>query len=132
MNDKADPIYALAKILGLFVTAATAEILAPMLGMLLAGMVGGVFGVMSWRKCTRWEAGCYVLTAGFGAWLFAAGLAALAVAFWPQLRDYPQLYQLSALLIGAVGHRWPDIFKWAGRLIKASVEAAVTSRGPRA
>lgn len=130
MNEKADPIYALAKVLGLFVTAATAEILAPMLGMLLAGMVGGVFGVMSWRKCSRWEAACYVLTAGIGAWLFAVALAALAVALWPALSQYPNLYQLSALAIGAVGHHWPSIIKWAGRLVKASAEAAI-GKGPR-
>ncbi len=130
MNDKADPIYALAKFLGLFVSAAAAEILAPMLGMLLAGMVGGVFGVMGWRKCSRLEATGYVLFAGVAAWLFALALARLSVALWPALAGSPDLYQLCALGIGAVGHRWPNVFRWSGGFIKASIEAAIR-KGPR-
>lgn len=131
MDDKADPIVALAKLLSIFVSAAVAEVIAPQLGAFLAGVVGGSLGVMTWRKCTRREAFGYVVLAGLSAWLFSFALARVAADVWPVIAGNPNLHQLAALVIGAVGHRWPAVGRYLGRLTKAAAQEALTRREPR-
>lgn len=123
MNEKLDPIVLLAKLLSLFVTATTAEMIAPQLGIFIAGAVGGVFGVMSWRKSTRLEAVRYVILAACAAWFFATVAAWAIVSVWPKLSESANLYQLCALGVGAVGHRWPAVIGWAVGLAKTKIEA---------
>lgn len=126
MNDNTDPLVALAKLLAVYFGVAAAEIIAPQLGVFLAGCAGGVFGLTGWRKCSRLEAIGYVAGCGLLAWLFASLLTRLAGTAWPGLAEVNGITQGSALVIGAVGHRWPGVIKWAGRLIKSAVETAIS------
>lgn len=130
MNDNTDPLVALAKLLAVYFGVAAAEIIAPQLGVFLAGCAGGVFGLTGWRKCTRVEALCYVGGCGLLAWLFASLLARLAGSMWPTLAEVHGITQGSALVIGSIGHRWPSVMKWAGKLIKTAVETAAPKDKP--
>lgn len=124
MANGADPIAGVAQVLSVFVGAATAAALAPHLVVLIAGMAGGVFGLMSWRQCSAWEGAAYVASMGGVAWLMTGSAAELLGLLWPVIGDRRGLAPI-ALCIGWVGHRWPDVGRWAGRLAKRWAEAAI-------
>lgn len=128
--DNTDPVVGLAKALSLVIGAGAAEWVAPQLGIFLAGVAGGGIGVMGWRKCTRTEAGIYIIASGLFAWLFASMLSGWAHVAWPSLDGVNNVTHGCALMIGGVGHRWPNVAKWAGRLIRTMVEAMLV-KGPR-
>lgn len=124
MSGTVDPIAGLAQVLSVFVGAAVAAALAPHLVVLIAGMAGGVLGLMAWRKCTALEGMAYVLASGLGAWLFAGNLSELLTSLWPWLSD-KRIISPVALGIGWVGHRWPQVGKWFAGMLRASAEAAL-------
>lgn len=124
MANSADPIAGVAQVLSVFVGAATAAVVAPHLVVFIAGAAGGVFGLMSWRQCTVFEGLGYVTGMGLLAWLLAGSLADAASALWPWLSDRRGLAPV-ALGVGWVGHRWPDVGRWVGRLFKRWAEAAI-------
>jgi hypothetical protein len=130
MANGADPIAGVAQILSVFVSAATAAILAPHLVVLIAGMTGGVFGLMSWRRCTTLEGLAYVMSMGGTAWLMTGSAAELVGLLWPVIGDRRGLAPI-ALGIGWVGHRWPDVGRWAARLAKRWAEAAIQESKPK-
>ncbi len=123
MPSGVDPVVGLAQILAVFVGASTAAIIAPHLVVVIAGAAGGVLGLMSWRACSTWEGVRYVMGMCALAWLFT-GSAAELITLYVHVED-KRLVTPVALLIGWVGHRWPAVGKWAGRLAKASAEAAL-------
>lgn len=124
MANSADPVVGVAKVLGVFVTAAAAEIIAPHLVVFIAGAAGGVFGLMSWRQCSAREGVGYVLGMGLLAWLLAGSMAEAAGVLWPFMGDHRGLAPV-ALGIGWVGHRWPAVGLWLGRLARRWAEAAI-------
>ncbi len=124
MANSADPIAGVAQVLSVFIGAATAAVVAPHLVVFIAGAAGGVFGLMSWRQCTVFEGLAYVAGMGLLAWLLAGSLADAASALWPWLSDRRGLAPV-ALGVGWVGHRWPDVGRWVGRLFKRWAEAAI-------
>ncbi len=124
MASGADPIVGIEKVLGVFFGASLATALAPHLVVLIAGMAGGVLGLMSYRQATIGEGARYVLGMGILAWLLAGSLAELAAATWQALDDKRILTPV-ALGIGWIGHRWPTVGRWIARLARASVEAAL-------
>jgi hypothetical protein len=128
MSNSADPVVGIAQVLSVFVGAGTAAAVAPHLVVLIAGLAGGVLGLMSWRQCSTREAVLYVLGMGALAWLMAGTAAELAGMLWARLDD-KRLLTPAALSIGWVGHRWPAVGRWAGRLIKGSAEAALRGGG---
>jgi hypothetical protein len=128
MANSADPIAGVAQVLSVFVGAATATVVAPHLVVFIAGAAGGVFGLMSWRQCTVFEGLGYVAGMGLLAWLLAGSLAEAAGALWPFIGDRRGLAPV-ALAVGWVGHRWPDVGRWLGRLFKRWAEAAISNSG---
>ena len=127
MANSADPIAGVAQVLSVFVGATTAAAIAPHLVVVIAGMAGGVLGLMSYRRCSLSEGARYVLGMGSLAWLLAGSASELA-AIWTSLDDKRMLTP-AALGIGWVGHRWPAVGKWIGRLVKASAEEALGTKG---
>jgi hypothetical protein len=128
MASSADPIAGVAQVLSVFIGAATAAVVAPHLVVFIAGAAGGVFGLMSWRQCTVFEGLGYVAGMGLLAWLLAGSLAEAAGALWPFIGDRRGLAPV-ALAVGWVGHRWPDVGRWLGRLFKRWAEAAISNSG---
>jgi len=124
MANSADPIAGVAQVLSVFIGAATAAVVAPHLVVFIAGAAGGVFGLMNWRQCTVFEGLGYVAGMGLLAWLLAGSLAEAASTVWPFLADRRGLAPV-ALGVGWVGHRWPDVGRWVGRLFKRWAEAAI-------
>lgn len=124
MSGSVDPVTGVAQILSVFVGAAAAAAIAPHLVVLIAGMAGGVLGLMAWRKCSVFEGIAYVIAAGMGAWLFAGNLAELMTSLWPWLGDR-RIVSPVALGIGWVGHRWPQVGRWFAGMLRASAEAAL-------
>ena len=107
----ADPIALIAQALAVFVGVALANLIAPHIVVLLAGAVGGVFGLMAWRQCTRVEAMLYVFVASAGSWLFA-GAASVLVQHYTSLDNAAPLLAPVAACISWVGHRWPVVLTW--------------------
>jgi hypothetical protein len=120
----ADPVVIVAKLLALVIGVELAQLLSPHLMILLAGMLGGTFGVMEWRTCSRWEAVGYVAAMTGVSWLFA-GVVTVAVAaqFGVDITGIPVTG--TALAIAWVGHRWPSVGRWAGGLARKFVEQRV-------
>lgn len=129
MSNSADPVVGIAQVLSVFIGASTAAAIAPHLVVLIAGLAGGVLGLMSWRQCSTGEGIRYVLGMGALAWLMAGTAAELAGMLWTHLDD-KRLLTPAALSIGWIGHRWPSVGRWAGRLAKASAEAALRGGKP--
>lgn len=127
MSNSVDPVVGVAQVLSVFIGASTAAAIAPHLVVLIAGIAGGVLGLMSWRQCSTFEALRYVVGMGALAWLFAGSAAEIASAVWTSVDD-KRLISPAALAIGWIGHRWPAVGRWAGRLAKASAEAALRSK----
>lgn len=127
MANSADPVVGLAQFLSVFVGATTAAAIAPHLVVVIAGMSGGVLGLMSYQRCTLVEGARYVLGMGALAWLLAGSAAEVAAATWAL--DDKRLLAPVALGIGWIGHRWPKVGFWLGRLLKASVEQALRTKG---
>lgn len=125
VEDKTDPVVALAKLLSIWLPVAAADIAAPQIAVFMAGIAGGCIAVMGWRKCTRLEAMGYATAFGVLAWLFASALTGLAVMLWPALDNARNLPHLVAALIGGIGHRWPKVGAWAVRLLAAPIRAAL-------
>lgn len=131
MASGADPIVGIEKVLGVFITAGAASALAPHLVVIIGGMAGGVLGLMSYRQATIGEGSRYVLGMGVMAWLLAGSMAEIAAVQWPTLDD-KRLLAPVALGIGWVGHRWPAVGRWIGRMVRTAVEAWLKSdRGER-
>lgn len=124
MPGPVDPEVGIAQVLSLFVGSALAATLAPHLVVLIAGLAGGVIGLMSWRKCSIGMGALYVLGMGGMAWLFAGSLSELLAVLWPVFSDRRFLAPLS-LLIGAIGHRWPGVARWALGLGRTLIESAI-------
>lgn len=124
MANSADPIVGVAQVLSVFVGAATAAVIAPHAVVFIAGAAGGVFGLMSWRQCSVFEGIGYVVGMGLLAWLLAGSMAEAAAQLWPFLDDRRGLAP-AALGIGWIGHRWPSVGAWLGRLLRRWAEAAI-------
>lgn len=129
MSGSADPIAGVAQVLSVFVGASLAAAIAPHLVVVIAGMAGGVLGLMSWRKCSPWEGVGYVVGMGALAWLLAGFGAELAVSVWTKLDD-KRILSPVALSIGWIGHRWPSVGRWAGSLLKKTAVTVLTSKTP--
>ena len=123
MASGVDPVAGLAQVLAVFVGASTAAIIAPHLVVVIAGAAGGVLGLMSWRNCSAWEGLRYVIGMCALAWLFAGSAAEFATAY-VSIED-KRLVSPAALAIGWVGHRWPAVGKWFGRLAQTLIETAM-------
>ena len=114
----ADPIALVAKLLAIFIGIELAALAAPHVVIVLAGMVGSVFGLMAWRTCSRVEAAGYVVAMTAVAWLFA-GSAAQVLTQQAGLETPTPLLAPAAAAIGWIGHRWPVIgARLFGRLLK--------------
>lgn len=107
MND-ANPVQAIAWALSIFIADRIAAAVAPHLSVLIAGMFGAYFGLSSWRKCTRWEAAGYIVGFGACAWFFAAMAVSL---FGGAVQNSPFAVQLSAAVLGGLGHRIGAVFQ---------------------
>lgn len=129
MASGADPVIGVAQFLSVFVGASVATALAPHLVVLISGAAGGVLGLMSYRQCSAWEGLRYVLAMALLSWLLADSAAEIAASWWSALDD-KRILSPVALSIGWVGHRWPSVGRWAGRLVKTAIEAAITKRAP--
>lgn len=123
MSSGVDPVIGVAQVLAVFVGSATAAIIAPHLVVVIAGGAGGVLGLMSWRACSAWEGLRYVVGMGGLAWLFA-GSAAEAATIYTHIED-KRLIAPVALTIGWIGHRWPAVGAWVGRMTRSAVETAM-------
>jgi hypothetical protein len=121
----ADPVVGLAQVLSVFVGAATAVMIAPYLMVFVAGCAGGILGLMDWRKCTVLEGAAYVLGMGALAWMFAGTGAEYIAAHWVKIEDKHILAPV-ATGIGWVGHRWPKVGAWFGRMVRKTIEAAMS------
>lgn len=121
----ADPIAIVAKLLAILIGIELAALAAPHIVILLAGMVGAVFGLMAWRTCTRVEAAGYVLAMTCVAWLFA-GSAAQVLSAQAGLDAPGPLLAPAAAAIGWIGHRWPAIGGWALLRVKRLIESRTT------
>jgi len=126
MASGVDPVIGLGQVLAVFVGASTAAIIAAHLVVLIAGGAGAVLGLMSWRTCTLAEALRYLVGMSALAWLFS-GAAAELLAGYLQVEDKRMVLPV-ALGIGWIGHRWPDVAKWFGRLAKSFVETAFRAK----
>jgi hypothetical protein len=124
MASAVDPVVGIAQALSIVIGATAAAALAPHLVVLISGLAGGVVGLMSWRKCSIAMGALYVLGMGAMAWLFAGSLAELLSIAWPALSDRRLLSPI-ALLIGAIGHRWPGVARWALGLGRTLIESAI-------
>lgn len=122
--NSADPIVFVGKVLAIFIGVALADAIAPHVVIVAAGAIGATFGLMGWRQCTRLEAFGYVLAFTGLAWLFA-GSAAQALGGWWGWAEPAKLLAPSAAGIGWVGHRWQDVGKWAGGLLRSAIERKV-------
>lgn len=130
MQHGADPIVGAQQLLALFFGASTAAILAPHLVVVIAGMAGGVLGLMSYRRSTLSEALRYVIGMGALAWLLAGTGAELAAMTSHRLDD-KRLLTPVALGIGWVGHRWPGVGRWMGRMLRTFVESSLNPKKGR-
>lgn len=128
MANSVDPVAGVAQVLSVFISASAAAAIAPHLVVVIAGLAGGILGLMSWRQCTAYEGARYVLGMAALAWLMAGSLAELAAVVWVSVDD-KRMVTPAALGIGWVGHRWPSVGRWVGRLLKASIEAAFALKG---
>jgi hypothetical protein len=124
MSGSVDPVVGVAQVLSVFVGAATAAAIAPHLVVLIAGMAGGVLGLMSWRKSAIWEGVVYVTLAGIGAWVFTGTAADFIYQYLPSTADKRLIAPL-AFCIGFVGHRWTQVFRWATRIARSTAEEAL-------
>lgn len=104
-----DPVVGLGQLLTVFVGATAASMVAPHLVVLIAGMAGGVLGLMSYRKAGVWRGLGYVLGMGLMAWLLAGWLADLLIK--QGLTDDKLAVTPVAIVIGWVGHRWPVLLR---------------------
>ena len=118
----ADPIALVAKLLALFIGIELAALAAPHVVIILAGLVGSVFGLMAWRTCSRAEAAGYVLAMTAVAWLFA-GTAAQVLTAQAGMDAPGPLLAPAAAAIGWVGHRWPVVALWALNLARKAIES---------
>ena len=118
----ADPIALVAKLLAIFIGIELAALAAPHVVIILAGMVGSVFGLMAWRTCSRVEAVGYVAAMTAVAWLFA-GSAAQVLTQQAGLETPAPLLAPAAAAIGWIGHRWPSIGQWALGLARKVIES---------
>lgn len=125
MSAGADPVIGIAQVLSVFVGAAAAALIAPYLLVFIAGCAGGILGLMDWRKCTLLEGSAYVVCMGGMSWLFAGTSAEFIAAHWMAIED-KRLLAPVATGIGWIGHRWPRIGAWFGRIAKKALEAAMT------
>lgn len=121
MTPSTDPIILVGKLLALAIGVELAMLLAPHVIIILAGLIGAVFGLMGWRQCTRLEAAGYVLCMTAVAWLFA-GSAAELVAQWQHIDKPGQLLAPASAAIAWVGHRWPAVGTWAARVARTAIE----------
>jgi hypothetical protein len=124
MASAVDPVVGIAQALSIVIGATAAAALAPHLVVLISGLAGGVIGLMSWRRCSIGMGTLYVLGMGCMAWLFAGSLSELLSIPWPALSDRRFLSPI-ALLIGAIGHRWPRVGRWALGLARTLIESAI-------
>lgn len=124
MPSPVDPEVGIAQVLSLFIGSAMAASLAPHLVVVIAGLSGGVIGLMSWRKCSIAMGALYVGGMGFVAWFFTGSLAELLSLALPAVSDRRFLAPL-ALSIGAIGHRWPAVGRWALGLARTLIESAI-------
>lgn len=124
MPSPVDPEVGIAQLLSLFVGSALAASLAPHLVVVIAGLAGGVIGLMSWRKCSIGMGAVYVAGMGLVAWFFTGSLAELLALAWPAVSDRRFLAPI-ALCIGAIGHRWPGVGRWALGLGRTLIESAI-------
>lgn len=124
MSGSTDTVAMVGKLLALFVGVAIAEVIAPHVVILAAGVIGAVFGLMSWRECTRAEAVGYVAAFAGLAWLFAGSAAQAAADVWG-MHDPTRLLAPTAASIGWVGHRWPAVGRWGGGLLRRLIERRV-------
>lgn len=123
----ADPIALIAQVLALLLGVALANLIAPHIVVILAGAVGGVFGLMAWRQCTRPEALGYVALAAGGAWLFAGAASAMVQHYVP-IDNPASLLAPVAAVIAWVGHRWPAVLTWG---LNRWMQRTPTDRGPQ-
>ena len=126
MAGEVEPVIALGQALSVVIGTAAATALAPHLVVLISGLAGGIIGLMSWRKCSIGMGAVYVLGMGTMAWLFTDSVSALLASFWPASEDRRFLGSI-ALLIGAVGHRWHGVGRWAFGLGRELIESAIKS-----
>lgn len=122
----ADPIVVVAKLLALWIGIELAAFIAPHIVILLAGVTGAVFGLMSWRSCTRIEAFGYVFAMTVVAWLFAGSCANLLMSYAGQTNPGPLLAPAAAG-IAWTGHRWPAVGRWMLSLVRKAIEARAGS-----
>ena len=121
----ADPIALVGKLLAIFIGIELAALAAPHVVIILAGMVGSVFGLMAWRTCSRIEAAGYVVAMTCVAWLFAGTVAQVLSA--QAGFDAPgPLLAPAAAAIGWIGHRWPAVGAWTAERAKRFVEKRTT------
>ena len=124
MAGTVDPVVGVAQALSVFISASAAAMIAPHLVVVIAGIAGGIMGLMSWRQCSVAEGIGYVMGMAALAWLMAGTAAEFAAVVWVSVDD-KRIVTPAALGIGWVGHRWPAVGRWFGRLLKASAEAAL-------
>ena len=122
----ADTVTVIAKVLAIWLGIEAARIVAPHLVILLAGMIGAVFALMSWRQSTRAEAFGYVAVFTLLAWLFAGNAAVLLATYW-KLDSAEHLLSPVALGIAWIGHRWSDIGKRALLLLRKALETRTSA-----
>lgn len=129
-TNPADPAIIVAKILALFIGLELAQVIAPHLLVIVAGVLGGVFGLMEWRRCTWWEAIGYVLSMTAVAWLFA-GTASATLAPYIGLDVQAVPVTLSAMAIAWIGHRWPSVGRWLLGIVRTLIEQRAANGGKR-
>lgn len=122
----ADTVTAVAKVLALWLGIEMARIVAPHMIILITGMIGAIFGLMSWRQSSRAEAFGYVAVFTLLAWLFAGNVAALLASYW-KLDSAEHLLSGVALGIAWIGHRWSAIGKRALGLLRKAIESRVST-----
>lgn len=119
--ENADPIVFVGKLLTIFIGAQLAALVAPHIVIVVAGVIGATFGLMSWRECTRLQAFGYVASFTGAAWLFAGVGAEVVASVW-HVGDTTRLLAPASAGIAWIGHRWPEVGAWAVGLLKKSLE----------
>ena len=126
MSSGVDPVIGVAQVLAIFVGASTAALVAPHLVVIIAGIAGGILGLMSWRPCTSFEAIRYVCGMCALSWLFA-GSASEIISIYAAVED-KRIVSPIALAIGWTGHRWPKIAIWFVKLARTFIETAIKGK----
>ena len=124
MNEHLYPVNAAVALAALLFSNALSSVIGPYAVILAASMVGAAWSLGSRERGSNTAAVRYFVLMGATAMLVTVQIAN-GIALWLGLDGTTWLLTPVALMIGAIGGRWPVVMKWIieriGRLIERRV-----------